>query len=166
MQTEIHVGLLLVLIICSGTDIDCPPGKDGPPDKACTEFDAGCKTNPKCNACKSTSFGFETDEELKAKRRNEEDRIWLAVGINTVPRKNNAAYLLHTLQSFSDQLSSDPIDPVSNYSVGVHTVNYAPGQHTVFKHAKKRFGDRFTFIERNHTDCDPAKDGDFKVYHT
>ncbi|CAK0787359.1 hypothetical protein CVIRNUC_010579 [Coccomyxa viridis] len=66
-----------------------------------------------------------------------DERVWLTVGIPTVPRRNEADYLTRTLETLLQELPSDSTDPL--YArVRVLVMNNRPGNHSVFYAVKER----------------------------
>ena len=60
-----------------------------------------------------------------------EEKVWLTVGIPTVPRKTGADYLTRTLETLLDELPADDTDPLYG-RVRVLVMNNRPGNHSVF----------------------------------
>ncbi len=61
----------------------------------------------------------------------EEEKVWLTVGIPTVPRKTGADYLTRTLETLLEELPADDTDPLYG-RVRVLVMNNRPGNHSVF----------------------------------
>lgn len=79
---------------------------------------------------------------------------WLVVGINTVPRRNDADYLMKSLLALNDQIAGS----VYEASVTVIVVNHAAGRHKVFSEAKAHFtgAKNFVFAESSTPLPDPT----------
>jgi len=60
-----------------------------------------------------------------------EQKVWLTVGIPTVPRKNGADYLTRTLETLLQELPADDTDPLYG-KVRVLVMNNRPGNHSAF----------------------------------
>jgi hypothetical protein len=81
---------------------------------------------------------------------------WLVIGIPTVARTNDEPYLLRTLESISDQLSSDPDDLLYNKVLVIVVnmqVNSNPNRkHIIYEQAKTKYASSplsssFLFLE-------------------
>ena len=58
-------------------------------------------------------------------------RVWLTIGIPTVPRREGADYLTRTLETLLEELPLDVTDPLYG-QIRVIIMNNRPGNHTVF----------------------------------
>ncbi len=67
----------------------------------------------------------------------EEEKVWLTVGIPTVPRKTGADYLTRTLETLLEELPADDTDPLYG-RVRVLVMNNRPGNHSVFYGVRSR----------------------------
>lgn len=80
------------------------------------------------------------------------ERLWLAVGLPTVPRINDEDYLGTTLTAFAKELA--PQSPLAD-AIGIFVVNvHGPG-HRRFDEARERFAGRTAFRFSDHAE-DPS----------
>ncbi|CAL5222351.1 g4702 [Coccomyxa viridis] len=78
------------------------------------------------------------NSQLEARlNATEEEKVWLTVGIPTVPRKTGADYLTRTLETLLEELPADDTDPLYG-RVRVLVMNNRPGNHSVFYALRER----------------------------
>lgn len=60
------------------------------------------------------------------------DKLWLTIGIPTIPRRNNTDYLTRVLSTLMEELPLDKTDPLYK-RVRVIVMNNRPGNHSVWE---------------------------------
>lgn len=90
---------------------------------------------------------------------NQSSMKWLVIGIPTVSRQHDEAYLLDSLNTLDHQLPNDPADPLY-HKVLIHIINLQKNteriaDHTVYNRAKEKYQSspyyRFTEIDSSDT---------------
>ena len=93
-----------------------------------------------------------------------DNKVWLTVGLPTVPRKGGVDYLTPTIKSFLEQISDDPADPLYG-KLRIVVMNMRPGEHPLFDKvrdvvlASEKGRAHIFFVENNHpgVDATPRK---------
>jgi hypothetical protein len=89
----------------------------------------------------SQTNNAQTDHGSHSSRR----KVWLAIGIPTIGRRNQEDYLLQSLAAIADQLPSDPSDLLyGNVLVIVVNLQADPLEHIRYQEAKKLYSNHQT----------------------